>query len=59
MRIWMRRALIALVTFVLASVAVGAASSLLSTLEPPTLPPLPVAPAKVLPTIALPEVPVQ
>ena len=56
-RIWMRRALIALVTFVLASVAVGAASSLLSTLEPPTLPPVPGAPAKVLPTIALPEVP--
>jgi len=56
-RIWLRRALIALVTFVIASVAVGAASSLLSTLEPPTLPPLPAAPAKVLPTITLPEVP--
>lgn len=58
-RTWTRRALIALVTFVAASVAVGAASSLLSTLESPILPPLPAAPAKVLPTITLPEVPVQ
>jgi type II secretory pathway predicted ATPase ExeA len=55
MRIWMRRALIALAAFVAVNIAVAVASNALRILEPPALPAVPAAPAKVLPAIALPE----
>ena len=55
-RIWTKRAAIAVVIFIVANIVLGVASTLLSTLEPATLPAVPAAPAKVLPGIELSEV---